>query len=103
MIDEEYQEKDILEDEAFKKSLAEKRTALINEIKSGKAAADKNKNTSNKGTQTVEVSNFDMPFGSMGPNSSIGISGLFQLDNGKEYMVPLKYLTEKAALNYINK
>ena len=24
-------------------------------------------------------------------------------DNGKEYMVPLKYLTEKEALNYINK
>ena len=38
--------------------------------------------------------------GSMGPTSSIGIFGLFQLDNGKEYMVPLKYLTEKAAMKY---
>jgi len=41
--------------------------------------------------------------GSIGATSSIGIFGLFQLDNGKEYMVPLKYLTEKEALNYINK
>jgi len=38
--------------------------------------------------------------GSMGPTTSIGIFGLFQLDNGKEYMVPLKYLTEKAAMKY---
>ena len=38
--------------------------------------------------------------GSMGPTSSIGIFGLFQLDNGKEYMVPLKYLTEKTAMTY---
>jgi hypothetical protein len=36
----------------------------------------------------------------MGPTTSIGIFGLFQLDNGKEYMVPLKYLTEKAAMKY---
>jgi len=41
--------------------------------------------------------------GSMGPSSEIGIFGLFKLDNNKEYMVPLKYLTEKEALNYINK
>ena len=39
--------------------------------------------------------------GSIGVISSIGIFGLFQLDNGKEYMVPLKYLTEKVALKYI--
>ena len=39
--DEDYQEKDILEDEGFKKSQVEKRAALIDEIKSGKAAADK--------------------------------------------------------------
>ncbi|MDC3315635.1 hypothetical protein OAV81_02695 [Candidatus Thioglobus sp.] len=38
--------------------------------------------------------------GSMGPTTSIGIFGLFQLDNGKEYMVPLKYLAEKAAMKY---
>ena len=38
--------------------------------------------------------------GSMGPTTSIGIFGLFNLENGKEYMVPLKYLTEKAALKY---
>ena len=38
--------------------------------------------------------------GSMGPTTSIGIFGLFQLDNDKEYMVPLKYLTEKAAMKY---
>ena len=41
--------------------------------------------------------------GSMGPSSEIGIFGLFKLDNNKEYMVPLKYLTEKVALKYINK
>ena len=41
--------------------------------------------------------------GSIGATSSIGIFGLFQLDNGKEYMVPLKYLTEKAALKYTSK
>ena len=39
--------------------------------------------------------------GSMGPTSSIGIFGLFQLDNSKEYMVPLKYLTEEEAKKYI--
>ena len=38
--------------------------------------------------------------GSMGPTTSIGIFGLFNLENGKEYMVPLKYLTEKAAMKY---
>jgi hypothetical protein len=38
--------------------------------------------------------------GSMGPSTSIGIFGLFQLDNGKEYLLPLKYLTEKAAMKY---
>ncbi|MDB4821649.1 hypothetical protein OAH81_01250 [Candidatus Pseudothioglobus singularis] len=38
--------------------------------------------------------------GSMGPTTSIGMFGLFNLENGKEYMVPLKYLTEKAALKY---
>ena len=41
--------------------------------------------------------------GSIGATSSIGIFGLFQLDNGKEYMVPLKYLTEKEALKYTSK
>jgi hypothetical protein len=70
-----YQEKDILEDEGFNKSLAEataiankraeERAALIDDIKSDNSAADKNNNTSNKGTQTVEVSDFDMPFWSM--------------------------------------
>ena len=38
--------------------------------------------------------------GSMGPTTSIGMFGLFNLENGKEYMVPLKYLTEEAALEY---
>jgi len=38
--------------------------------------------------------------GSMGPTTSIGMFGLFNLENGKEYMVPLKYLTEKAAMKY---
>ena len=38
--------------------------------------------------------------GSMGPSTSIGMYGLFKLDTDKEYMVPLKYLTEKAALKY---
>jgi hypothetical protein len=59
-----YQEKDILEDGGFKKSLAEAANKKAEET-AAKAAADKNNNTSNKGTQTVEVSNFDMPFGSM--------------------------------------
>ena len=36
--------------------------------------------------------------GSMGPTSSIGLFGLFNLENGKEYMVPLKYLTEEEAV-----
>ena len=38
--------------------------------------------------------------GSMGPTTSIGMFGLFNLENGKEYMVPLKYLTEEEALKY---
>ena len=38
--------------------------------------------------------------GSMGPTTSIGMFGLFNLENGKEYMVPLKYLTEETALEY---
>ena len=38
--------------------------------------------------------------GSMGPSTSIGMFGLFNLENGKEYMVPLKYLTEEEALKY---
>ena len=65
--DENYQEKDILEDEGFNKSLG-KATAIANkkaEDTAAKAAADKNNSTSNKGTQTVKVSDFDMPFGSM--------------------------------------
>ena len=71
--DEDYQEKDILEDEGFKKSQVEKRTALIDEIKSGKAAADKKdgkwttwyENGQKKETQKVKISDIDMPFGSM--------------------------------------
>ena len=70
-----YQEKDEDKKDAFNKSLAEataiankkaeERAALIDEIKSVKAAADKNNNTSNKGTQTVKISDIDMPFVSM--------------------------------------
>ena len=41
--------------------------------------------------------------GSMGASTSIGMYGLFKLDTDKEYMVPLKYLTEKAALKYTSK
>ena len=41
--------------------------------------------------------------GSMGPSTSIGMYGLFKLDTDKEYMVPLRYLTEKAALEYTSK
>ena len=50
--------------EAFNKSLAETRAAEANrkaEETAARAAVDKN----NKGTQTVKVSDFDMPFGSM--------------------------------------
>ena len=39
--------------------------------------------------------------GSMGPTSSIGMFGLFNLGDAKEYMVPLKYLTEEEAQKYI--
>ena len=59
--DEDYQEKDILEDEAFKKSFADARAADKRRL-TARASADKN---NNKGTQTVKVSDFDMPFGAM--------------------------------------
>ena len=63
-----YQEKDEAKKEAFNKSLAEARAAEANkkaEETVAQAATGKNNNTSNKGTQTVEVSDFDMPFWSM--------------------------------------
>ena len=41
--------------------------------------------------------------GTIGTQIAIGMFGLFKLENDKEYMVPLKYLTEKVALKYINK
>ena len=41
--------------------------------------------------------------GTIGPQSAIAIFGLFQLENNKEYMVPLKYLTHKMIKKYINK
>ena len=41
--------------------------------------------------------------GSIGTQSAIAIFGLFQLENNKEYMVPLKYLTHKMIKKYINK
>ena len=39
--------------------------------------------------------------GTLGAQITIGMFGLFKLNNGKEYMVPLKYLTEKAALKEV--
>jgi type IV secretory pathway VirB10-like protein len=73
-----YQEKDEDKKDAFNKSLAEateiankkaeERAAEANrraEEVATRVAATKNNNTSNKGTQTVKVSDFDMPFGSM--------------------------------------
>ena len=69
MTDEKTQDKGInkslAEATAIANKRAEERAALIDDIKSGNSAADKNNNTSNKGTQTVEVSDFDMPFWSM--------------------------------------
>ena len=41
--------------------------------------------------------------GSLGIQFTFGMFGLFRLDNGKEYLVPLKYLTKKAALKYTSK
>ena len=41
--------------------------------------------------------------GTIGTQSAIAIFGLFQLENKKEYMVPLKYLTHKMVKKYINK
>ena len=41
--------------------------------------------------------------GTIGHQSAIAIFGLFQLENKKEYMVPLKYLTHKMVKKYINK
>jgi hypothetical protein len=41
--------------------------------------------------------------GTIGPQSAIAIFGLFQLENKKEYMVPLKYLKHKMVKKYINK
>ena len=38
--------------------------------------------------------------GSLGAQIAFGMFGLFKLDSGKEYMVPLKYLTEEEALKY---
>ena len=63
-----YQEKDEAKKEAFNKSLAEARAAEANrkaEETVAEAATGKNNNTSNKGTQTVKVSDFNMPFVSM--------------------------------------
>ena len=39
--------------------------------------------------------------GSMGPTTSIGMFGLFNIGDDKEYMVPLKYLTEEEAQKHI--
>ena len=39
--------------------------------------------------------------GSMGPTTSIGMFGLFNIGDAKEYMVPLKYLTEEEAQKHI--
>ena len=41
--------------------------------------------------------------GTIGPQSAIAIFGLFQLENKKEYMVPLKYLKHKMVKKYVNK
>ena len=78
-----YQEKDEDKKEAFNKSLAEateiankkaeERAALIDDIKSDKAAADKKdgkwttwyENGQKKETQKVKISDIDMPFVSM--------------------------------------
>ena len=63
-----YQEKDEAKKEAFNKSLAEARAAEANrkaEETVAQAATGKNNNTSNKGTQTVKISDIKMPFGSM--------------------------------------
>ena len=38
--------------------------------------------------------------GSLGAQIAFGMFGLFKLDSGKEYMVPLKYLTEEEALKF---
>jgi hypothetical protein len=40
--------------------------------------------------------------GTIGEQGEIAIFGLFQLENKKEYMVPLKYLTLKTVKKYIN-
>ena len=50
--------------EAYKGFRAEAEAAELTR-KGKRAAINKINNTSNKGTQTVEVSNFDMPFWSM--------------------------------------
>ena len=66
-----YQEKDEDKKEAYNKSLADERKIFVAEAKrkaeevAARAATDKNNNTSNKGTQTVKISDIDMPFGSM--------------------------------------
>ena len=59
-----YQEKDEDKREAYNKSIADAKAAEAKrkaEEVAARAATDKN----NKGTQTVKVSDFDMPFGSM--------------------------------------
>jgi hypothetical protein len=63
-----YQEKVEAKKEAYNKSLADARAAEAKrkaEEVAARAATDKNNNTSNKGTQTVKISDIDMPFGSM--------------------------------------
>ena len=63
-----YQEKDEDKREAYNKSIADAKAAEAKrkaEEVAARAATDKNNNTSNKGTKTVKVSDFDMPFGSM--------------------------------------
>ena len=63
-----YQEKVEAKKEAYNKSLADARAAEAKrkaEEVAARAATDKNNNTSNKGTQTVKVSDIDIPFASM--------------------------------------
>ena len=63
-----YQEKDEDKREAYNKSIADAKAAEAKrkaEEVAARAATDKNNNTSNKGTQTVKISDIDMPFGSM--------------------------------------
>ncbi len=53
--------------EGLKKSIGEEEAPLVKEAMEfeTRAATDKNNNTSNKGTQTVKLSDIDIPFGSM--------------------------------------